>query len=92
MKIIQTIIILIIIGLFAFIGLKGCSYLDLKVSEKYETQLEGITKSPELLQEAKEKAVEIEKEKKRLSIQAIVSLILILILLFVYLKIRSKSI
>lgn len=37
----QVIILLIITGLTVFVGLNGCSYLDLFVSEKYGTQLEG---------------------------------------------------
>ncbi len=90
MKAIQIIIIILIIGLISFMGINGCSYLSLKVSDKYETQLEGITKSPEALQKAKEKTVEIAKEKRRIGIESAISLFVILLLLFIYYKLYNK--
>lgn len=83
--------LILIAGLLSFIGFKGCSYLDLQVSEKYETQLEGITKSPELLQDAKEKAVAIEKEKTWIKRQVVIGFVAIPILLFGYFYSKSRS-
>lgn len=83
--------LILITGLLSFIGLKGCSYLNLQVSEKYETQLEGITKSPELLKEAKEKAVEIDREKKQIKKQVTIGFVAIPVLLFAYLYSKNRS-
>ena len=90
-KLIRSIILILITGLLLFMSFKGCSYLDLQVSEKYETQLEGVTKSPELLQEAMIKAVAIEKEKKRIKREVAIGFVAIPILLIGYLYSKSRS-
>ena len=91
MKNAQNIILAVILSLIAFICLRGCNYVDLLVSEKYETQLEGITKSPTLLQEAILKAIVIDKDKKLYTIQVALSMATIAILLFVYFRLKNRN-
>lgn len=91
MKTIRTIIIFLILGLITLLVFKGCSYLDLKVSEKYETQLEGVTNSPKELANAKNREIEIENEKKSILTTSIVSGIMILLFVFALIKINSSK-
>jgi hypothetical protein len=56
--------IILMIGLFASITVSGIKYLDLCVSEKYETQLEGLNPTSEQIKEAKKLKEEIDFNKK----------------------------
>lgn len=90
MNVFRTIVILIFLTLFVFTGLKGCSYMNLKVSDKYETQLEGITKSAVLFKESNKKAAEIDKEKERIKMQIITALSVMPIFLAAYLYSKNR--
>ena len=81
-------IIIAIVVLITFVGVRGCSYSSLKVADKYETQVEGVTKSLELLKEAKERAVEIKKDKESIKLQVQVALGLILLLFLVLIRVH----
>ncbi|QIY90779.1 hypothetical protein [Chryseobacterium gallinarum] len=55
---------ILIIGLLILIFGSGLKYLDLCVSEKYETQLEGLNPTENQIKEAKELKEKIEINKK----------------------------
>lgn len=55
---------ILIIGLFVLIFGSVLKYLDLSVSEKYETQLEGLNPTENQIKEAEELKEEIETNKK----------------------------
>lgn len=52
------------IGLFISIICSGLKYLDLSVSEKYETQLEGFNPTEKQIKHAEELKKKIERDKK----------------------------
>lgn len=55
---------ILMIGLFIIILLSELKYLDLCVSEKYETQLEGLNPTENQIKKAKELKEKIEINKK----------------------------
>ncbi|MCX8677838.1 MULTISPECIES: hypothetical protein [unclassified Apibacter] len=55
---------ILMIGLFITILLSGLKYLDLCVSEKYETQLEGLNPTENQIKKAKELKEKIEINKR----------------------------
>ena len=55
---------ILMIGLFITILLSGLKYLDLCVSEKYETQLEGLNPTENQIKKVKELKEKIEINKK----------------------------
>ncbi|MDR2223624.1 MAG: hypothetical protein LBE34_12980 [Flavobacteriaceae bacterium] len=56
-------IIIMAILFFSLIGL-GLKYLDLCVSEKYETQLEGLNPTEKQIKDAEDLKRKIERDKK----------------------------
>ncbi|RNA61767.1 hypothetical protein D1631_07390 [Chryseobacterium nematophagum] len=55
---------ILMIGLFISILSSGIKYLDLYVSEKYETQLEGLNPTKEQIKSAMELKKKIDSNKK----------------------------
>lgn len=55
---------ILIIGLFILIFGSGLKYLDLCISEKYETQLEGLNPTENQIKEAEKLKEKIKTNKK----------------------------
>jgi len=85
----RKVIVVAILLLIAFIGIRSCVYIDLQVSKKYETQLEGITKSDVLIKKAEIKAKEIRLQEYNIKLQIVVAIILIFLFLLLLLKIKK---
>ncbi|MES2628242.1 MAG: hypothetical protein V4616_04665 [Bacteroidota bacterium] len=90
MKFLRPATAVLIVILVAFILFRGCSYLDLQVSEKYETQMQGITDTPEALRKAEIKAIEINKDRKSIRWQVIVASSSTVIVVICYSLIRKR--
>ena len=87
MKILEVIISIVVI----LIIFQGVRYLDLMTSVKYETQLEGIVKVTEDVQEKIDKrSLEIERSKKSIAISTLV-LVIFAILILIFYRTRSRK-
>lgn len=84
-KILAGVVILLLL-------IQGFGYLNLMVSNKYETQPEGLT---ELTQEVKEKAanraIEIEEKKGRIKIYTLILLFVLVCLIVVWSRSAIKE-
>lgn len=83
-------IIILIITLFTILTFKGCTYLDLQVSRKYETQWEGISNSPESKATALLKKREIDESEKKLIVEVCFIAAETIILIYLFLSRSSK--
>jgi hypothetical protein len=81
MKILKFIILINLL----LIILQGVNYYSLKVSEKYETQLEGFVEmTPEILNDVQKKKLEIEREIKNIKHILIMLLVSLTCLFSIY--------
>lgn len=87
----KSAILILIIVLFGLLAFKGCDYLDLQVSRKYETQWEGISNSPESIANAVSKNTEIEKSEKKLLIEASAIVGALSVLVYIFINRSSKK-
>lgn len=81
MKILKFIIFINLL----LIILQGVNYYSLKVSEKYETQLEGFVEmTPEILNDVQKKKLEIERKIKNIKYMLIILFTSLICLFSIY--------
>ena len=77
---------------FILLLIQGFGYLNLMVSEKYETQPEGITEiTKEVHEKAEKRAAEIEKQKRKTTVYSIVLLCMLIVLIVVWSMNTTKN-
>lgn len=89
MKRLKIILPILIFTLFIGLLLEGFAYVNLLVSEKYETQVEGIPDADK--EKEKLRKLEIEEDKKKTKSESVVIGILIIVLLFIYLHLDTNN-
>ena len=77
---------------FILLLMQGFGYLNLMVSEKYETQPEGTTEiTKEIQDKAEKRAVEIEEQKRKTAVYSIVLFCMLIVLIVVWGKNSSRN-
>ncbi|GAF05231.1 hypothetical protein JCM21142_93958 [Saccharicrinis fermentans DSM 9555 = JCM 21142] len=77
---------------FLLLLMQGFSYLNLMVSDKYETQPEGLTElTPEVKEQAANRATEIQEKKGRVKIYSLILLSVLVCLIIVWSKNTTKE-
>jgi len=89
MKVLRIILPISIIFLLLCLIAEGCAYVNLMVSEKYETEVAGIPDANK--EKAKIRKVEIEQDKKKTKKESVIIGILIIVILFVCLRLNAND-
>ena len=91
MKIEKSHIFIIIFFPFVLIIAQSVRYLDIMVSVKYETQLEGLVEITKDIQtKTDERVLELENSKKNIE-KTILILVIFLTLIFIFLALMKKN-
>lgn len=88
MKIRKLLLILIII-LSSGLIIEGCLYINLKVSEKYETQIEGF--SDFTLEKAQKKKIEIDHHISKTLKESIFIFVLLIFVTIMYSRVKKMK-